>query len=383
MLEQIRLTLEVRAKRVISARLSSSRRTQATTALAGKPLTDGLRLLPHLFPLCSRAQQIAGVRAVETALPSPLGAPHDQARRLVLEAEILLTHARALWIEGAELLEAEPNVEAYAHVHGALVQLERALYPAGDMYQPGGGALTPARSAVEDLIDVVTRHVQPEAAPAHVMSLDALERWAREQPTWGARLMARMISQGWIALSPSQALASELPPEQISARLADEPGFAARPTLVGQPVEVGPLAAQRHNPLVAWLVNEVGPGLGARHWARLVCIKEAVERLAVIAASLGSQATTPRELPPKGDGIGWAPTARGPLLHQICWHEDRVVSWHRVAPTEWTLHPDGVATLGAQGWPQTDFESLARFHLYALDPCVPFEVKVISESAST
>ncbi|MCA9551325.1 MAG: nickel-dependent hydrogenase large subunit, partial [Myxococcales bacterium] len=80
--------------------------------------------------------------------------------------------------------------------------------------------------------------------------------------------------------------------------------------------------------------------------------------------------------PAEGEGVGLADTGRGRLAHRVAWADGKVTRWDRVAPTEWTHHPDGVATRAPVGWPAAEAEARARWHMALLDPCVPFGVTV-------
>ena len=81
-------------------------------------------------------------------------------------------------------------------------------------------------------------------------------------------------------------------------------------------------------------------------------------------------------------GLAWVEMARGLLIHQVALAAPApgaapvVRSCQVLAPTEWNLHPGGVAAQALAAWPADAPDLDARVHLLmaALDPCVPFQV---------
>ena len=79
-----------------------------------------------------------------------------------------------------------------------------------------------------------------------------------------------------------------------------------------------------------------------------------------------------------GEGLAAVQTARGLLLHRARLHEQCVVDYQIVAPTEWNFHPDGALVRGLEGLEADDDLHLigsAQLAAHALDPCVAFRVE--------
>ncbi len=382
-MEQLTITLTTRADRVVGAQLASTRRTSLTHGFRGQRLAAALEAVPKLFPLCGRAQQLSATRAVERSAGWRPAEGHIHARRLLLEAEALETHGRTLWVDAAPLLGRTPDVQRWADCRRANARLAAALYPGLDGLRPGAGPLRPERAAVLESLEMMRNAWVLDLPPLDLADPSEVAAWAQRRDGVGPGLLAHLTARNWTGLSIESKWAPHLEPDRIAQALAANPGrFARVPTLDGQPVQVGPLAQLDGHPQVGPIVHAWGRGLGARCWARLIAAREhfdaairAIEQL-VPAEPFGGPA------PEAGAAIGTAATARGPLFHYLQWSDHRVDTWYRIAPTEWNLHPDGVATKGPAGWPADEAELRCRHHLIALDPCVPAQVVVKDEMSS-
>jgi Ni,Fe-hydrogenase I large subunit len=81
----------------------------------------------------------------------------------------------------------------------------------------------------------------------------------------------------------------------------------------------------------------------------------------------------------QGDGLGAVETARGLLLHRVRVHDECVVDYQIVAPTEWNFHPEGALVRRLTGLAtadQADLLRTARLDVHTLDPCVACRVEI-------
>lgn len=378
--ERIDVELEIAEDRVISVHLVSRRHLSITDGLAGRPLERLLSAVPLLFPLCARAQHVAALEAVERGSGLARAPHHVEARRLLVLAEAIEGHARSLWLEAAPRLDGVPAVEAYAALRRALNRLVPALYPDGDFGRVGGGRLEPDRDACEAALASARARLEAERPPAGLERREDLLRWAEGGAGVAARMVQHVLQRGWAGLAPADRLGPDLEPERLGAALAAEPAFGARPVSREGPAETGALARQRSHPLVADVIAQDGPGLLARLAARLVELAEWPDALERGLADLSPMPPGAGAPSASGVGVGTAETARGPLAHRVAWRDGRVTAWQRVAPTEWTFHPDGVATRAPLGWPADEATERAEWAMLVLDPCVPFGVSVRARS---
>jgi hypothetical protein len=377
--ERIDLVLATRAGRVTSARLRSTRQAAVTGRLRGRPLARSLEAVPILFPLCARAQQVAAIEAVEHGSGLTVSVAHREARRALVRAEAIEGHARSLWLEGAQRLDGVCAIERYAALRHAVSRLACALYPEGDVGRVGGGHLRPVTEALPAVLATIHAELAPDRLPDGLGTRDDLLAWADTDGGVAARLVRTLARRGWTALVPALRLGAALDDADLGHRLGSSSTFAAAPELDDGPREVGALARQASHPLVRDVIEHDGPGLLARLVARLV---ELSVWPATLAEQLGLLSPTPpgtEPIPDRGEGLAQTETARGPLAHRIAWEQGKVQDWDRVAPTEWTFHPGGVATRGCLGWPDDEAQQRAEWALWVLDPCVPFGVEVHPE----
>lgn len=374
--ERVDLALTVADGEVVSARLTSQRALAITGALTGRPVEDVLRRVPLLFPLCAQAQQAAALAAVEAGAGLEVSPAHHRARAALALAEALEGHARALWVEGAALWGGAPDVAAWAQLRRALSSLTPALYPDGDAGRVGGGRLAPDEARILLVLEELRAALALEALPEQVVELAALTRWSEQRASAGAKMVATVLERGWADLAPSPRLCPELSAQDILRGLSSAPHYPDRPTLPEGPAEAGPLARASAHPLVADVIVHHGPGFLARLAARLVELTRWPDALAEALRAVAPAPAHTAPLPNEGEGVGLADTGRGRLAHRVAWADGKVTRWDRVAPTEWTHHPDGVATQAPVGWPAAEAEARARWHMALLDPCVPYGVTV-------
>jgi Ni,Fe-hydrogenase I large subunit len=130
---------------------------------------------------------------------------------------------------------------------------------------------------------------------------------------------------------------------------------------------------------VAALEAAYGHAAVTRIVARMV---EVGALLAELAGARPAQADSPRTQSialGHGDGLGAVETARGLLLHRARVHDECVVEYQIVAPTEWNFHPHGALVRGLVDTGATDPADLlrrARLDVHSLDPCVACRVEI-------
>src|SRR5687767_5386455 len=78
---------------VAEVRLAFNRAVGIGRLLAGRPVAEALNLVPRLFSLCGTAQAVAAVEACEQALDIQIPAAHRAARRFLVQAEAVDSHA--------------------------------------------------------------------------------------------------------------------------------------------------------------------------------------------------------------------------------------------------------------------------------------------------
>jgi coenzyme F420-reducing hydrogenase alpha subunit len=134
----------------------------------------------------------------------------------------------------------------------------------------------------------------------------------------------------------------------------------------------------REQPPVAACAAAYGNGAATRIVARMA---EVARLLAELRGDADGEASPRVQSVPLAAHLGLSAveTGRGLLLHRARVHDDLVVDYEIVAPTEWNFHPDGALARGLQGLEAGDAGGLARaarLAVHTLDPCVEFRVEV-------
>lgn len=358
--EGIGVHLAVAGGRIVDVTVTSHRMVTASGVLRGRSPVEAAGLLPLLFSLCGRAQQVAGLEALERAAgvaPSPVAGP---VRRVVLAAEIVQETITALRRDWAQAAGGPADDGLLRAVRGALQPLGRDLSDA---------ALGRAVAAVEGL-DL------PPVDP------DAFRVWIAGASTPEAALLRQVTAEGLADFGESRVAALPgLPVHELEGLLAaDTSGlFRAAPLLHDEPAETGPFATHADHPLV----RSLGHGMMARLVARLVALHDAVRVLRDTVPVLWQhdpEARAAALMPPPaadGSGCGVVTAVRGLLVHWVDLRDGVVRDWRILAPTEWNFHPEGPLVAGLIGAEAGDDPARrARLLALALDPCVSCEVTV-------
>jgi len=351
---ELKVRVDVRDGRVQQVRIDSTRPQLANRLLAGKPADDAVALVPQLFSVCGKSQQVAAELALAAARGAARAADAAQVGRV--EAEMAQEYLWRALIDWTRAVGGEADATTLAAARSALAHDDRELL----------------RVIVER--DVLGADARQWYEHEHVPDF---EIWIARGATAAARFLGQVQRDG-----PRHG-ASRVPllpnfdegdvAQRIVARLDADPDFERLPTLDGHPAETGAVARLQGQPLVAALGDVFGISTLVRfaarlsELARLACGDPAPARLAG-SLHLGN-----------ARGLGWVETVRGLLMHQIDLDGDRVARYRIVAPTEWNFHPQGAlaaATLGVHELSAADLERRTDWLLQSLDPGVAYRLKV-------
>jgi uptake hydrogenase large subunit len=349
--------LGLKANRVCSVNIASSRVNLPERMTRGRPADEVARTLPLLFSICARAQSAATAGAIDAAQGRTPDAATQQQRAAEVRREAIVELLTRLLIDWPRVMGVAPDVSSIARARQS--SSSQALATWHDIARERIYGVAPADWIAD-------------------ASLAALDRWTAAAKTLPARLFEQLqresphLGRSDIGTMPAATLEAILP---LLPRLVDDPAFCRSPDWLGRPVETGALARHAEHPMVAAYVERHGNTVAARTLARLV-------ELAALL-SVGDDRTMPtvrQHAVAPGTGIGLAETARGLLLHHAEVSEGRVTRYRIVAPTEWNFHPDGALARGLLQR-QVDGPAAARREAHvlvqALDPCVACRVEVL------
>ncbi len=360
--------------------IRSSRPTNLSRLLCGRPVAEVLSRIPGLFSVCGTAQSCAGVRACEQALGRAAEPATESLRDALVRMETAREHLWRILLDWPGFLDEPPDRRAMAEASALQQTFRRTLAPSNDLFTLGASAERSNTMAAPAVVTKLGRLLEQSvfAMPPEVwITLDdeeSLSEWAAEGESSAARLCQRVLEAGWAGLGRSDITPlPELPAGALAARLA-EPGFNAVPDWNGAPHETGPLARQARRPLIRELSARHGNGLITRLVARLL-------ELALLPTQIARQG--PAEVSPPvltpDQGLAQVEAARGRLVHQVALAQEALVAYRILAPTEWNFHPQGavargLATLG--GGDRASLDRQARLLINAVDPCVDFRLEI-------
>ena len=373
------VTLARDGQRVQRVNVRSTRPLVASRILVGKTAVDAAATVPLLYSLCGGAHGAAAACALAAAGAAGFD-EHSAARAAGIIVESLQEGFWHLLIGWPNAIGSEPQftpVTAARYLIATSIRSSDGTERLGDNEAMYKLALGLTRIAARSLFAM---------APAEFLALSdvaALEAWAERTSTVPARLLRHVLAEPSIQrrsdvrLMP--AARRDLLLHVVAPALRDDPGFARAPTWDGAPVETGALARMREHPLVAACDRRFGHATVTRIVARIAEVALSLEELASGHEAIAAKPRAQSVALGAGDGLGSVETARGLLLHRARVHDECVVDYQIVAPTEWNFHPDGALVQSMTGAAADDEGALlrsARLNIHTLDPCVACRVEV-------
>lgn len=334
---RIAVRLTVKGERIVGVEIDSTRPRGVAQVFFGRTPDEVVPMLGLIFSLCSTAQSMAGLGAVEEASKQAVRASQRAARDVLRQSEMLTQTAMRVLMDWPRLLGVERATKTVRLALSTQSGLEMDLFGGANWKVPGGIDATP---------DVESVH-------ARILKLqDALDV---------------TLYQGGLADKLMAAL------DQRALN-----GFGALPD--GAPPESGALSRQWDEAGVAVARSRFGAGLRARLMARLADLENVPEQMLRAVEALGP--CNAIELPAGIDGVGAAAveTARGVLAHRVELREGKITSYEIDAPTDVNFLNDGVVAQGLIGESVKDLEALsaaAELHVLAIDPCVRCALEIV------
>lgn len=276
------------------ASIATTRPTALGRMFVGKTPREALALAPMLFAVCGAAQTEACARALAAAGADVPPGPGASS----VAAEAIREHLMRIAVDWSRAMGEEPDLVALRAAHA----LPRT-------------AAVELRGTAEALIARIL---------APVESL-AVTGWYESQNSLGARLIRRVVDEGWADLGGIGAL-QDCETSALTLTSNDTRGIG-------------------------------GNGLLARLLARPAHLLKLLEEVAV-----------------PGPAIGPVATSRGILRHRATVSNGRIAAYDIVAPTDVNFAAGGPAQASLAACGPID-ELPARLLVEAFDPCIPFSLR--------
>jgi len=394
----LRIDLFREGYRVGKVNIQSMRLLQAVRIFHGKAVTEVLQMLPLLYHVCGVAQASAAVTACEQAMAIQPSEASRRAREMLVMMETTREHLWRILMDWAHITGHEKDKAVIVQMQKFIPRLKYALFADSNGFVPGAQA-TVNTKAVRSIIDELQQLLEQAvfAMPAdqwlECSDKQALQHWLDTADTGAAKMLKQVFlkDQG-VGSDTTVGFLPELDENMLHQRLMQEDAdaFVAQPLWQGKPYETSVLCRQRHQPLVAALLESDGNGVVTRTVARLVELAGVSVTLERLLQELLPEVSRQRLSPPRtrnsntseqhsGVGLGQVEAARGRLVHRVDMEDGIVRRYQILAPTEWNFHPQGIAAQLLQNLPARDKNVLNRqadWVINAIDPCVRYEVMV-------
>lgn len=388
--------LRVRPGAPLGHSLVGTRPDWVPRLVQGQPATALPGLMASLFNLCGHAHRLACELALAAAAPGLLPPPPQVAQRL--RHETAAEHIRRMGLDWPRLLTDGARGAAAVAQLGALkaCPLLRPQAPADANVWPTTLAWLEAHWLHMPATVWLAQWVQGGGQWLH--------GWASSVAATPPGGMAALVHGALAAdavcspmLDPANALPLPLAPEgraALAQALAQRPGFTRWPQWRGACAHTGSWTRGRAThcpPHTVWSL------LGSR-MAELVRLCLPAEPRGTTrhggAPGLGEQWLCWGAAPTgQGQALAWVEMARGVLLYRVAVDlaaspgPPRVAACEVLAPTEWNFHPQGevarrLSALDTQA-PAAQTRRAVNLLMAAFDPCVPFELDMVSSQTHT
>ncbi|MBB3104819.1 nickel-dependent hydrogenase large subunit [Azomonas macrocytogenes] len=309
--------------------------------LTGREPEPALRCIALLFSICSNAQQVAAVNALEQALGWQTPLEVVRARQQLTELELIRESLLRL-AHGWELPIAAD-------------QLKRLV----SLCQHGISALQPM-AGLQALAD------DPQRGELNT-ALQQLAEYGQQLQDIGSCgwLMPRLAH--WSGITLGGAVPEALEPTRIEPLLAALREGRVTAEIDGQPRMTGPATA-----------SEITGSAGRQIEQRVMALLHGACRSMAALQTLPPVACMAQPVLEAGEGMALVKTARGWLLQRIRVERGRIAEWQIIAPTDWNFHADGLLRRQLRGIrvPVEQAETLVHELVLSMDPCLDFEVKI-------
>ncbi|WP_415883973.1 nickel-dependent hydrogenase large subunit [Neptuniibacter sp. QD34_54] len=346
--------------------VQSSRPTELTRLLEGKSPDEVIQRVPLLYSLCSCAQTIAALMAIESAQGRLPDLQVLQARKLLLLAETTKELGLRLgrdWLDSANLLNLPELLNWFADFRTQLAWCLQINPSVPEKRFP----LPRFISELEGMLKNIT-------GPDELQFKEAVYVQSQTHPI-GKAVADLSDKYDGISLGPAcpeMDLSSDYLDWQLSLR---GQSFCALPQGEGGCFETSIWTRNCKRSMIKESnLLTINP-IAQRFLALLLELKAMPHRLLQVDDEELIRSDKP--------GFAWVEAARGALIHRVTMtinpNGDEQISQYRIiAPTEWNFHPQGtlVSMLEGVKVPEDKAADLVGKLILSVDPCVAYEVEV-------
>lgn len=375
---ELNITLNTSDDNKIRCQISSSRPLQASHVFTGKNINETLTMIPLLFNICSKAQAVTAVRAIESAQKTPATAQIESTREALIALESLREQALRIAMDWPTFISRAPESPLLSHIALGITQIMKLLEPSQVLGYPAPTSkmhsITKEQSLQWKIFSKTLSNGIFGTSSTKWLESD-LDEWASQQQTQAAIFIHWLNQQTW--KNSGESNITHLPTIDDNALLkvllAEQHQFTSQPDWEKQCHELSWFSRKQQDEESNKLLK--GNGIFSRMVARLIEVADLMSMLDKFFIHHEALAA------PKSSAIGLAHShaARGRLSHYIKIENNTVKKLLILAPTEWNFHPQGVtqdSLCNLQADRETELRQQAELLIHAVDPCVGYTLNV-------
>lgn len=365
----------------ISAQIESTRPLQAARLFKGKSISQTLTTLPLLFNICSKAQTVTALRAIESATQSPTDEQTESYREALITLENLREQTLRVLMDWSSCIKEEAENQLLALVTLGINQLMQSLNPSTVLSYNSKALRFSNQPQWKSFSHTLSQAIFASDAQTWLdniflngqLSQDEIINWASKQHTQTARFIHWLNQKEWKHAGKSSiGHIPKINDKNLLILLSkDEQTFTSKPSWNNQCYELS-WFSRKH---LSNNDQEIDNGIYTRMVARLKEIADLITRLDHFFIH-NIKLETRKSLV---SGIAHSEAARGRLTHYVEVEGDTINKLVILAPTEWNFHPNGVAVDSLnrlQADSSSELRQQAVLLIHAIDPCVGYQLHI-------
>lgn len=381
----------------LNCQITSSRPLRVAELFSGKTIEHTLNTIPLIFSICSKAQSVTVIRAIESATNTPTSNHIESNREALIALESLREQSLRILIDWPTHLNEESDNAHLAHVAMGINQLIQSLEPEASLSFPAKAISLSIshKQAWVNFSNKLSNALFSTTADQWIENLlvanstsndNPLENWSENQTTQSSRFIHWLNHQDWKDAGSSTI--SNLPKiddhDLIKRLTSDKENFTSLPEWNGKNYELSWFSRQQNNSdtVISQLSNQLlkqhGNGIFTRMTARLLEVARLLEQL----DKYFIKNTLLKALTSNQEGLAHSNAARGKLSHYVEVEDSIINRLIILAPTEWNFHPQGVAADSLSHLQldslqtKNDITKQAELMIHAIDPCVGYQLHI-------
>ena len=370
--------------RQVRSQIESTRPLQASKLFTGKSITQTLTTLPLLFNICSKAQTVTALRAIESATQSPPSKQTESTREALITLENLREQTLRVVMDWPSAINEQAENQLLSHISLGINQLMQSLDPSSTLTYKSK-ASTPINNKTHNMTlwqsfsKTLSQSIFGSSAQYWLENIsqdEQLEHWADKQQTQTARFIHWLNQKEWkhAGTSTIEHIPSINDNDLLNKLTKQDQTFTSQPSWNNQCYELS-WYSRKYNRQQCAENKQNHNGIYNRMTARLKEIADLITRLDSFFIDESDLDTTESAV----TGMAHSEAARGRLTHYVEVENDKINKLVILAPTEWNFHPSGVAVNSLNNLDAsstTELRQQAELLIHAIDPCVGYQLQI-------